>query len=104
MKDKEPLKVYEISGVLDMDRLIKQMREDGVSDDLILHTIENQLLPQILAAEIGDKENFSTGMVNTNLDSPGHLITCSKCGMQAKSPKEPPPDMTIICPRCLKDL
>lgn len=100
----DPLKVYTIQGKLGdgiIERLVKQMKDDGISDDLILHAIENQLIPQLFAEVIGDKKHAQVRMVNTNLKSEGHLVTCHKCGREARMLTAPPEGLVATCPECL---
>lgn len=103
----EPLRIYTIEGKLEdgiVQRLIKQMKEDGVDDDTIQHIIENQLFPKLAEQIIDNPEMFSTRMVNTDLDSKGYLVQCHKCGRQAKLPTPPPEGFIVTCPKCLTTL
>lgn len=103
----EPLKIYTAEGKLEdgiVERLIKQMQEDGISEERIKHAIKNQLIPQLFSEMVGDKERAQVHMVKTNLSGAGHLVTCHKCGKQAKMATAPPEGFVATCPQCLMNL
>ncbi len=80
--------------------------------DIVEHMIENQLVPQIIAAEIGvDVATVYTG--DTNMGDEWITIRCIVCDRSAQAPRASIPAHLVhliqddgvavaVCPRCIR--
>lgn len=63
--------------------------------------IENQLLPQLIAAHLrGEGEDIKIAAIDTTITEGGYPIECSGCGRTARVPHEVPEGVTVLCPQC----
>lgn len=76
--------------------------DEELSDQQVWRRFENQIIPQLVMAEIKAVRPELGGevyQVNRHIIN-GYEITCSKCGAVSRARKKPPSHALVICPPC----
>jgi CxxC-x17-CxxC domain-containing protein len=83
---------------------IAALTSAGIGHNLAEHMHDNQVEPQLRAAELRTRGlDVTTAMVDTTPGAQGFEVACAGCGRTARLPFEPPPGKAVVCPRCQRD-
>lgn len=84
------------------ERIIQQMRDQGVDQPTAEHVHDKFIDRERLAAEMRAKGHaISTALIYTGeREDIGYEISCFKCGRKARQVVKPRPGTGAMCPQC----